>query len=47
VCRTALFVTVQEHFIAYCRHREAAVYVPAFPVQSDRVPTSGLIYGGS
>jgi hypothetical protein len=24
VCRTALFVTVQEHFIAYCRCREAA-----------------------
>jgi hypothetical protein len=23
VCRTALFVTVQEHFIAYCRRREA------------------------
>jgi hypothetical protein len=23
VCRTALFVTVQEHFIAYCMCREA------------------------
>jgi hypothetical protein len=48
VCRTALFMTVQEHYIAYCRCREAVKLFRFLlsPYSLIRFHLQGYVFGG-